>query len=104
MAPVSKWRLYRHRYDHTALADVLGTDADPVEVHKLYACLDRVPAHKTAIFSYPQQSWRDLFNAGFDLLPYDLTSTYFEANRHSRKATSVALAIRVIAGPIACGW
>jgi len=80
LAPGSEWRLYRHWYDHTALADLLGTDADLAEIHKLYACHDRLLAHKTALFSHLQQRWRDLFNATFDVLLYDLTSTYFEAN------------------------
>ena len=37
-------------------------------------------AHKQALFSHLTQRWRDLFNASFDVLLYDLTSTYFEVN------------------------
>jgi hypothetical protein len=53
------------------------TMADP---HKLYGCHDLLLAHKTALFSHLTQRWRDLFNASFDVLLYDLTSTYFECD------------------------
>lgn len=80
LAPGSEWRLHRVWFDRTALGDLLGGTADLAEIHKLYACHDRLLAHKTALFSHLQQRWRDLFNARFDVLLYDLTSTYFEAN------------------------
>ncbi|MGC2462597.1 MAG: IS1634 family transposase [Steroidobacteraceae bacterium] len=80
LAPGSEWRLYRQWYDRTALGDLLGTNADLAEIHKLYACHDRLLAHKAALFDHLQQRWRDLFNADFDVLLYDLTSTYFEAD------------------------
>jgi hypothetical protein len=80
VAPGSEWRLHRQWFDRTALADLLGADAGLAEIHKLYACHDRILAHKTALFSHLQQRWRDLFNVSFDVLLYDLTSTYFEAN------------------------
>jgi hypothetical protein len=80
IAPGSEWRLYRQWFAGTALGDLLGTDADLAEIHKLYACHDRLLAHKDALFQHLQQRWRDLFNADFDVLLYDLTSTYFEAN------------------------
>ena len=80
IAPGSEWRLYRQWFAGTALGDLLGTDADLAEIHKLYACHDRLLAHKDALFRHLQQRWRDLFNADFDVLLYDLTSTYFEAN------------------------
>ncbi len=47
---------------------------------KLYACHDRLIAHKQALFDHLVGRWRDLFNVSFDVLLYDLTSTYFEAN------------------------
>lgn len=78
--PGSEWRLHRQWFDRTALADLLGTSTDLAEIHKLYACHDRLLAHKDALFRHLQQRWRDLFNASFDVLLYDLTSTYFEAN------------------------
>jgi hypothetical protein len=51
---------------------------DLAEAHKLYACHDRLLEHKDALCSHLVGRWRDLFNASFDVLLYDLTSTYFE--------------------------
>ena len=62
------------------MADLLGADFGLAEAHKLYACHDKLLAHKQALFSHLTQRWRDLFNASFDVLLYDLTSTYFEVN------------------------
>jgi transposase len=45
---------------------------------RLYRCLDRVLEHKQDLFVHLQQRWKDLFDAEFDLLLYDLTSTYGE--------------------------
>ena len=63
-----------------AMADLLGADFGLAEEHKLYACHDLLLAHKEALFSHLVGRWRDLFNADFDVLLYDLTSTYFEVN------------------------
>ena len=62
------------------MADLLGGDFGLAEQHKLYACHDLLLEHKEALFSHLVGRWRDLFNADFDVLLYDLTSTYFEAN------------------------
>ena len=62
------------------MADLLGADIALADIHKLYACHDRLLAHKDALFEHLVARWRDLFNASFDLLLYDLTSTYFEAD------------------------
>ena len=51
-----------------------------VEIHKLYKCLDHLLEHKRALFDHLTQHWKDIFNATFDVLLYDLTSTYFESN------------------------
>jgi hypothetical protein len=80
IAPGSEWRLSRHWYEHSALADLLGADASLANIHKLYRCHDRLLAHKPALFDHLVARWRDLFNVTFDVLLYDLTSTYFEAN------------------------
>jgi hypothetical protein len=78
--PGSEWRLHRHWYETSAMADLLGAGFELVEIHKLYACLDRMLPHKRAFFDYLTQRWKDLFNVKFDVLLYDLTSTYFESN------------------------
>lgn len=78
--PGSEWRLHRHWYDASAMGDLLGEDFGLAESHKLYRCLDKLLVHKTALFSYLQMRWQELFNARFDVLLYDLTSTYFESD------------------------
>jgi Transposase DDE domain len=80
IAPGSELRLYRRWFGGTALGDLLGGNADLSEIHKLYACHDRLLAHKDALFQHLRQRWHDLFNVSFDVLLYDLTSTYFEAS------------------------
>ena len=62
------------------MADLLGEDVGLAEIHKLYRCHDRLLEHKQALFDHLVGRWRDLFNVSFDVLLYDLTSTYFESN------------------------
>ena len=78
--PGSEWRLHREWFERTALPDLLGADFGLAEIHKLYACHDRLLTHKEDLFDHLVGRWRDLFNISFDVLLYDLTSTYFEAN------------------------
>ncbi len=80
IAPGSEWRLHRAWFGNSAMADLLGGDFGLAEQHKLYACHDLLLEHKEALFSHLAGRWRDLFNADFDVLLYDLTSTYFEVN------------------------
>src|SRR5882757_485045 len=77
--PGSEWRLHRLWFEQSAMADLLGADYALVEKNVLYRCLDKVLEHKTALFSHLRQRWQDLFRARFEVLLYDLTSTYFEA-------------------------
>ena len=79
LAPGSEWRLHRQWFESSALADLLGVDFGAADPHKLYGCHDQILAHKSALFSHLVQRWRDLFGAEFDVLLYDLTSTYFES-------------------------
>lgn len=79
ITPGSEWRLHRQWFGNSAMAD-LGADFGLAEEHKLYACHDLLLEHKEALFSHLVGRWRDLFNADFDVLLYDLTSTYFEVN------------------------
>ena len=80
LAPGSEWRLHREWFDRSALADLLGEDAGLAESHKLYRCHDRLLEHKQTVFEHLIGRWRDLFNVSFDVLLYDLTSTYFESD------------------------
>ena len=80
IAPGSEWKLHREWFGKSAMADLLGAEFGLAEAHKLYACHDVLLPHKDALFSHLMARWRDLFNANFDVLLYDLTSTYFEIN------------------------
>ena len=78
--PGSEWRLHRQWYERSAMGDLLGANYELAEIHKLYECLDQLAAHKRALFDHLTQRWKDLFNAKFEVLLYDLTSTYFESD------------------------
>jgi transposase len=80
LAPGSEWRLHRQWFEGSAMADLLGEDIGLAEIHKLYRCHDRLLEHKQALFDHLVGRWRDLFNVSFDVLLYDLTSTYFESD------------------------
>src|SRR6204780_5145770 len=77
--PGSEWRLHRQWFEHSAMADLLGEDYALAERNALYRCLDKLLPHKEALFSHLRARWQDLFAAKFDVLLYDLTSTYFES-------------------------
>jgi transposase len=78
--PGSEWRLHRHWFERSAMADLLGSDFRLAESHRLYDCHDLLLKHKEALFTHLSERWKDLFNAKFDVLLYDLTSTYFESD------------------------
>jgi hypothetical protein len=75
----SEWRLHRLWFERSAMADLLGADDALVEKNALYRCLDKLLEHKAALFSHLRERWQDLFGADFEVLLYDLTSTYFES-------------------------
>src|SRR5262249_17338659 len=79
LAPGSEWRLHREWFQRSALADLLGEDAELAEIHKLYRCHDRLLVHKQAVFDHLVGRWCDLFNLSYDGLLYDLTSTNFRS-------------------------
>jgi hypothetical protein len=76
--PGSEFRVHRQWFDRTAMGELLGVDYAVAGKDRLYRCLDRIVPHKAALFQYLQQRWQDLFGAQFEVLLYDLTSTYFE--------------------------
>src|ERR1700722_5474533 len=78
--PGSEWRLHRQWYERSAMGDLLGADLGLVQKDNLYRCLDRLLVHKVDLFSFLQQRWKSLFGADFEVLLYDLTSTYFECD------------------------
>jgi transposase len=80
IAPGSEWRLHRQWFGSSALGDLLSADSSLADSHKLYGCHDLLLEHKQALFDHLIGRWRDLFNLSFEVLLYDLTSTYFESN------------------------
>ncbi len=76
--PGSEFHVHRQWFDQTAMAELLGTDFAVAEKDRLYRCLDRLLDHKPELFQHLRQRWQDLFAPSFDVLFYDLTSTYFE--------------------------
>ncbi len=78
LAPGSEFRVHRQWYLSTAMDTLLQTDFSVAEKDRLYRCLDRLLEHKADLFLHLRQKWADLFHAEFEVLLYDLTSTYFE--------------------------
>jgi hypothetical protein len=76
--PGSEFMVHRRWFDRSAMDELLGTDFAVAAKDRLYRCLDRVLAHKDDLFGHLTQRWKTLFDASFDVLLYDLTSTYFE--------------------------
>ena len=81
IAPGSEWRLHGQWFLESAMDELLGVDFAVAEKDRLYRCLDRLLEHKQDLFVWLQQKWADLFQADFEVLLYDLTSTYFEGER-----------------------
>ena len=77
LSPGSEWRLHRQWYGRSALADLLDAD-EVIDSHALYECHALLLEHKAALFDHLVCRWRELFDVSFDVLLYDLTSTYFE--------------------------
>ena len=80
ISPGSEWRLHREWYHNSAMGDLLGDDAGVIQKDKLYRCLDKVLIHKKDLFTYLTRRWENLFGVSYDILLYDLTSTYFECD------------------------
>src|SRR2546426_4996741 len=76
--PGSEFRIHRQWFVDSAMDELLETDFAVAEKDRLYRCLDRVLKHKQALFIWLKQKWADLFQADFEVLLYDLTSTYIE--------------------------
>ena len=76
--PGSEFAVHRHWFLNSAMDELLDCDFAVAGKDRLYRCLDRVPAHKDALCQHLVERWKTLFDARFDILLYDLTSTYFE--------------------------
>jgi transposase len=78
--PGSEWRLHRQWFDASAMGDLLESDFALAEKNTLYRCLDKLVEHKDELNKFLVRRWGELFGASFDVLLYDLTSTYFETD------------------------
>jgi transposase len=78
--PGSEWRLHRQWFQNSAMADLLEEDFGLAQKDNLYRCLDKVLEHRPALFQHLRRRWQDLFGVKFEVLLYDLTSTYFESD------------------------
>jgi hypothetical protein len=78
--PGSEWRLHRQWWAGTALDELLGLPMPVLDKDSLYRTLDKLLAHRPALFQHLRGRWQDLFGVKLDVLLYDLTSTYFESD------------------------
>ena len=78
LEPGSEFHLHRHWFVERAMDVLLEADFTVAGKDRLYRCLDRIVAHKQDLFVWLKQKWAELFHADFEVLLYDLTSTYFE--------------------------
>jgi len=76
--PSSELHIAEHYYKSTALADLLGVPVDAVYDNRLYRGLDKLLPKKDELETYLKNKLGNLFDLEFDLLLYDVTSTYFE--------------------------
>jgi transposase len=78
LEPGSEFRVHRHWFVESAMDALLEENFAVADKDRLYRCLDRVLEHKQELFVWLRQKWAELFQADFEVLLYDLTSTYFE--------------------------
>lgn len=76
--PGSEFYVHHHWFDQTAMDFLLDCDFQIAEKNRLYRCLDRILPYKDELCRHLKQRWETMFNLEYDILLYDLTSTYFE--------------------------
>lgn len=76
--PGSEFAVHARWFERSAMDELLGTDFAVAAKDRLYRCLDRLLPHKDELGRHLTARWKTLFDASFDVLLYDLTSTYFE--------------------------
>lgn len=76
--PGSEFAVHRRWFLHSAMDELLDVDFQVAEKDRLYRCLDRILPFKDELCQHLTERWKTLFQARFDVLLYDLTSTYFE--------------------------
>jgi transposase len=80
LCPGSEWKLHTSWFDRSAMADLLHDDFRLAAIDTLYRCHELLLAHREALFSHLKDRWFGLFGVSYDILLYDLTSTYFEVD------------------------
>jgi transposase len=78
--PSSELHLAEQVYESSAMSELLGVPVDKVNDDRLYRALDQLLPHKEALERHLKQKLGELFPLDYDLLLYDVTSTYFEGN------------------------
>ena len=91
LSPGSEWKLHCHWFDQSAMADLLEDGFRLAAKDTLYRCHDHLLEHRTDLFTHLRERWIGLFNAEFDILLYDLTSSYFEVDANGTLAQTSAL-------------
>ncbi len=91
LAPGSEWKLHCSWFDRSAMADLLDDNFRLAAKDTLYRCHDHLLEHKPALFTHLKNRWSDLFDATYDVLLYDLTSSYFEVDANGPLAESSKL-------------
>jgi len=86
--PGSEWRLHRQWLDDSAMSDLLDRDASMAHKDNLYRCLDKLLDHRDEMFQFLRPRWAALFQERYDVLLYDLTSTYFESDPPEQPTSS----------------
>lgn len=76
--PGSEFAVHARWFERSAMDELLQTDFAVAAKDRLYRCLDRLLPHKDELCRHLTARWKTLFDASFDVLLYDLTSTYFE--------------------------
>ncbi len=76
--PSSELHLAEHGYESSALAELLSVPAEKVNEDRLYRALDALLPHKRALEKHLKEKLGEMFQLDYDLLLYDVTSTYFE--------------------------
>lgn len=84
--PSSELHVAERRYRTTALEDLLGVGCESIYDERLYRSLDRLLPHKQAIEAHLVNRFGELFDLDYDLLLYDVTSTYFEGGADPKLA------------------
>ena len=76
--PGSEFYVHQHWFDQTAMDVLLDCDFTVAQKNRLYECLDKILPYKDELCQYLKERWETLFDISYDVLLYDLTSTYFE--------------------------